>query len=915
VTFLFTDLEGSTRRWEAEPAAMKSALSRHDEILRSAIEAHDGHVVKTTGDGVLAAFSSAPQAALAAVDAQRSLTERTWETAEPLRVRMGLHTGDVELVDGDYHGPPLNRAARLMSVARGGQVLLSHATITLSRDALPDDIEIVDLGEHRLRDLARPERVFQLAGAGLSTEIGGLRTLDVFPGNLPRQATSFVGRDEEIARLVAALSDRRLVTVTGVGGVGKTRLAVQVAAELLPRFADGAWICELAAASDDDTAFAVVAATLSIKPRAGVALDDAIVESLRDKEMLVLLDNCEHLLSAAGSLAEALLRRCPSVSLLATSREGLGVDGEQVWPLRSLAVPREVADITTVSNSHAVQLFVDRATAARPTFTLNDMNVANVVEICRRLDGMPLALELAAARVTAMSPAEIARLLDERFRLLTGGRRTAVERHQTLRATVDWSYSLLDAAERAVFDRLSVFAGSFDAESAAAVVSGDGVEEWDARDALMALIAKSLVVVESIDEDITRYQLLETLRQYGREQLDGAGTTDQWRRRHAQHFAAFAERAGPELQGPDELPWRRRVGYELDNLRAAVTWSLDSPDDEDSQLSVCIIAALAYEGTLRRAGGLAGWAEKAIDRARRPDTSPGRRAAVLGAAGFGFSMRGDFDTARALAVEAVREEISNGSAPNMAIVLSCQMRVVAGDAPGAVDEALRYAALYDERGIDIFHICNLRTIAAIWALHADDLETARREMAVALALGEETGNPSSMVIVSSVLGWVLTDEDPDVSLEHLERSVALTRAGASDVMLSVTLAFIAVHRVRRGEHRAAVDALREAVQHVVADSDLPGCAGVLNSAVTVLANLGQHEAAVAVSGSLEAGALAPVLMVAPVEALARARAVDAARDALGDARYDAARSLGAAMSTEEIVKHALRTLDDVSNEL
>ncbi len=407
--------------------------------------------------------------------------------------------------------------------------------------------------------------------------------------------------------------------------------------------------------------------------------------------------------------------------------------------------------------------------------------------------------------------------------------------------------------------------------------------------------------------------MLETLRQYGREQLDGAGTTDRWRRQHAQYFAAFAEHAAPQLLGADELPWRRRVGQELDNLRAAVTWSLDAEAEDDAQLGIGIIASLAYEGTMRRAAGLAGWAEKALDRARRPETSPGLRAAVLGAAGFGVSMRGDFDRARALADEALREEITaDFPAPNMAITLSTQMRVAAGDALGAVDEALGHATRFEERGVRVFDVCNLRTIAAMWALYADDLETARRESTRALALGEQTGNPSSMAMVCALLGWVLADDDPDASLEHFERSVAFTRSGASDVMLSNALAAIADHRSRRGEHEAAVDSLREALQHVVADGDLPGCAGVLDFGITVLVGLEQHDAAVVVNGNLDAGPLTRALMETPREKVKRTNAVEAARLALGAERFDAALARGAAMTVEEVVEHAFRALDGVT---
>ncbi len=466
VTFLFTDLEGSTRLWERHPEAMRTALARHDEILRDAVGQRSGVVVKTTGDGLHAAFAVAADAVAAAADAQQVLLDEAWALPEPLRVRMGLHTGRAEIRTGDYYGPAVNRAARVSAAAHGGQVVVSHATEELVRDDLPAGAALTDLGEHRLRDLARPERVYQVDAPGLRSDFPPLRSIDAYPTNLPLQLSSFVGREREIATIAKELYDARLVTLTGVGGVGKTRLSIQVAAEVLPHYRDGVWLCELAAATDPDSLAQVVASTLGVAQRPGLDLAASILEYLRGRELLVLLDNCEHLLDAAGRLGEGVLRECAGVRILATSREGLGVEGERVVALRSLGVPEQGAGSDAAAASEAVRLFLERAHAAQAEFELDAASVEAVGEICRRLDGIPLAIELAAARVVAMHPREIADHLDERFRLLTGGRRTAVERHHTLRATVDWSYSLLGPTEQAVFARLGVFAGSFDASAA-----------------------------------------------------------------------------------------------------------------------------------------------------------------------------------------------------------------------------------------------------------------------------------------------------------------------------------------------------------------------------------------------------------------------------------------------------------------
>ncbi|HLM17310.1 MAG TPA: adenylate/guanylate cyclase domain-containing protein, partial [Acidimicrobiia bacterium] len=456
VTFLFTDLEGSTQLWEQYPEAMRDALTRHDAILRDAVVAHGGHLVKTTGDGIHAAFGTASDAVDAAIAAQRELHAADWTSTGPLRVRMGLHTGAAEVRDGDYYGGALNRAARMMAIAHGGQIVASLATSELVRD---DDYDLVDLGEHRLRDLGRPERVFQVVHPALPREFAALTSLESFPTNLPLQSTSFVGRSRELGDVITALATNRVVTMTGVGGVGKTRLALQVGGEVLPQYRDGVWFCELGPVGNPDLVPAVIAGVLGVPQRPGQTSSKSVVMWCERRELLLVLDNCEHLLDAAALMVEAMERACPGVRVLATSREGLGISGERITVLRSLGLPTEGTSAAQAAEVDAVRLFVDRAAAARDDFAVMPDNVDALVQICRRLDGIPLAIELAAARVRMMNPGEIAARLDERFRLLTGGIRTAVERHQTLRQAVDWSYDLLDARERVLLNRLGVFAG------------------------------------------------------------------------------------------------------------------------------------------------------------------------------------------------------------------------------------------------------------------------------------------------------------------------------------------------------------------------------------------------------------------------------------------------------------------------
>ena len=426
VTFLFTDIERSTRLWQEGEVSMREAVARHDQLLGEVIGDHGGVVLSTMGDGLAAAFQTASAAVTCAVAAQRLLDQEPWETAGPLRVRMGLHTGEAELRDGDYFGTAVNRAARLVAVGHGGQIVCSSATAEVA----DTEVAMVDLGEHRLRDLDRPVHVFQIGDGSFPP----LRSLDAFPGNLPLQLTSFVGRQEELAAVAKALEALRLVTLTGTGGVGKTRLAVQAAANLVTGFPDGVWLCELAAAADAVSMLQVVAAALGYIPAPGTALDRGIAEFVGSRRLPVVLDNCEHLLDRVAALAETIVARCPNVAILATSREALDAHGERVIRLRSLPVPQVGATLEQLADCDAARLFLDRAEATGADLTLEDTDGPAIAEICRRLDGIPLAIELAASRAPALAPREIAAHLDERFRLLTGGRRAAVERHRSLLA-------------------------------------------------------------------------------------------------------------------------------------------------------------------------------------------------------------------------------------------------------------------------------------------------------------------------------------------------------------------------------------------------------------------------------------------------------------------------------------------------
>jgi predicted ATPase/class 3 adenylate cyclase len=909
VTFLFTDVEGSTRLWETAPSAMDTAIERHHQLLSAVVEAHGGYVFATGGDGFAVAFTRAGDAIAAAVEAQVALADEAWPADAVIRVRMGLHTGEVVERDGDYFGSAVNRAARLMDLARGGQVVASAATVDVAADTLPPEVTLVDLGEHLLRDLSRREHVFQVEAPRLDSDLALLRSPDVLPGNLPVQPTSFVGRSGEVRDLTEALGRSHLVTVTGVGGVGKTRLAVQVAADLLPAFADGAWLCELSAAGDADTLAQVIASTLGVAQRAGRSLERSIVEFLRPSSLLLVVDNCEHLLDASGRLAADILAECPQVRVLATSREALAVAGEQVWPLRSLEVPEADGGLDAVAGSASVRLFCERAASARPGFALASTNAAAVTEVCRRLDGMPLAIELAAARVSAMTPAEIAGLLDERFRLLTGGRRTAVERHQTLRATVDWSYGLLSASERVVFDRLAVFSGGFTMAAATAVVTGDVTATWDVVDGVGGLVDKSMVVAEPGAGEHTRYQLLETLRQYGRERLDKDGETDRWRRRHAQHFAAFAAEAGRGLRGRDELAWRERMMGDLDNLRSAVVWGLDTGAEEDQRTAVAIVAWLAYESSTRGTG-IGRWAEQAV--AAVAKSTPGHGNAVLGAAAQAAMIRGDFDASERYARAALDEGYApEGPSPCVAPIFLATALMYAGRRDDAARHLDAIESAMVGRDDENYGRSWVQSARVSLSLFADDEDEEIVQAGRAMSLAQGTGNPSNVALASFALGWALRHRHPDEAIAAFDRHVTLARRAANGNGLAVALSLGARVAASRGDADGAKTRLREALEESIRDDDWSFLTVSLDAAVDIFWYLGQAQPAVVLAGAVEstfARMRFPYIANRGPGLAVRIANLERAEKALGKTRYEKARAEGAAMSRQDALAFALQQL-------
>lgn len=577
VTFLFTDIEGSTHLWESYPEAMNAASLQHDNLVREIIAKNGGQVVKGTGDGFHAVFSSASDAVKAALAGQDSIQKADWGLPEAMGVRMGLHSGEAQLRDGDYYGTAVNRASRLMGAGSGGQVLLSDVTAKLIRESLPVGSELVDLGEYSLRDLAVPERVFQLNGAGLLAEFPGLKTRGSSRNNLPESLTSFVGRESESEEVAKMLGATRLLTLIGVGGTGKTRLMLHTARNQVNQFRHGVWLVELAALTDPEQIPGQVASALNLREVPGRSLQDVLVDYLRRKQTLLLLDNCEHLIGACARLAQVLLNDCPQLTILATSREGLGIGGEAIYQVPSLSIPASNGDlkISELTGYESIRLFVERAQTVSPGFQLTPENGEAIVQVCQRLDGIPLAIELAAVRVRMLSPEQIATRLKDHFQLLTGGSRTALPRQQTLQALIDWSWDLLDDQERTVLRRLAVFSGGWNLEAAEAIVSSPEEAGLDVLEELFNLVNKSVVIVEQTPGGESRYHLLETIRQYSRERLIEANEITQARVRHAEYYSRMVSETREHLIVEGDLEWLDLLDTDYSNIRAALEWNLE----------------------------------------------------------------------------------------------------------------------------------------------------------------------------------------------------------------------------------------------------------------------------------------------------------------------------------------------------
>jgi predicted ATPase/class 3 adenylate cyclase len=851
VTFLFTDIEGSTARWDTDAEAMRSALARHDQTLSLAIEDAGGWMFKHTGDGVLGAFERPSGAIDAAIAAQRNLG---------LPVRMGIATGHAEHRNGDYFGPVLNQAARVMSVGHGGQVLVAASTA-----ALVSDIAFVDLGEHSLRGLSQRIRIFQLRADGLDQEFAPLAT--AARGNLPATQNRLVGRDRELARIADALETSRIVTLTGVGGVGKTRLAIGVADQVHGRYPDGAWFVELASVEHADGVFDAVAAAAAIAPNPGREVRDTVCESFASRHALIVLDNCEHLVDAAADLVADLVSHGPGVTVLTTSREALMVDGEVTWAVPSLRVDDGPA-------SAGVELFVERARAVAPSWSPDDHELGTVSEICRHLEGIPLAIELAAARIRSLGTAEILERLEDRFRLLSGGRRRALERHQTLRHAIQWSFDLLDPPEQAVLLRLSVFASGFGLCAAEAVCGDDDVDAFEVIDHVDSLVRKSLLSVDRDHAEI-RFRQLETVRQFAEELLVQSGRANDMRARHARHFADESDEMFEVWRSPEQVRAFEWMDREMENLRLAFAWSADS-DDPDAAIRLAANVGDVARFALRSEAYT--WPEQMLDQARVRNSA--RLVSVLTwASSNAWGLR-NYDLAQRYAKEALALSGQPGYETfvwahiDLAISLLNQ---------GEVDRAIEII----RRGADDPADRRDRFCSAVHPLLLTMLGRHDEALSVIAAVREDVdraGFPVSIGTLRQAEGDALRVSDPAAALEALEIARDTFRSVGATMFEMNALSSIASLYAEQGDMQTSLSHLDAMLSGAAPSIDEGTLHLNLATAAEILASAGSGPSAATIVGWLESRSRPDVVERLTTGALAemqnkrRAQLIEAGND-------------------------------------
>ncbi len=886
VTFLFTDVEGSTRLWDAHPEDMQGALERHDQILRSAITGHAGMVFSTAGDSFAAAFRTPVDGLMAAIAAQLALASEAW-AGPTIKVRMGLHSGSAQERDGDYFGPTLNRAARIMAAGHGGQILLSEV---MARTEAPGSVTIVDLGTHHLKDLGEPQRIFEATHPDLPETTSPLRSLDIRRDNLPAVLTTFIGRRKELEVLGSLIRDNRLVVLTGVGGTGKTRMAVEAARDLITDHPDGAWLIELAPVTNPALTMTAIGDAWGLRAGEGLPIDEVVLRHLYAKKLVLLVDNCEHLLDGVTAAVRSILDNCPGVRIVATSRESLGVPGEAILQVPSLGLPSQVRP---VANTEAGRLFLDRAKTAQPGFEPSSDDLAAITRIVTRIDGIPLGLELAAARLRTLSPADLADRLDRSFRILSGSSKTAMPRQRTLQATIDWSHDLLTSEERGVFRRLATFSGGFGLVAAEAVVAGDGIEDFDVIDQLDSLVDKSLVL---FDHAASRYRMLEPVRQYAQERLASSGEADRVQLAHAAHFADFVVTAGPLIRGPEQREWSRLVSNDYDNIRAAFATLLEA-GDLDRYLAVAFQLETYWQHRSMQLEAI-DTLEAALDAASTKTSTTsilkGRWAAARLAAEI--TKPSGIEHGRA-GLALAKESGDPNAIGRMALALGTAIRHATTD-PEYLEHLVEGRRLLAEnpepwwweptweRGI-------IQLLLGAYLPSDDDQIVAH--FLEAIRLFEEVGD-------AALLGATLTDSptlwgkvDNDWIMNNLHRGIAILREADIPYWEGHALQTLGIMSEVAGDHEPAVEALGEAAALLQDMGDLSCWATSTRYLALAEASLGETSGA-----ARRISAVIDLMPALPMQEVATPRTLDAAARVLaeaGDLR-GAAVVLGKAMALE-----------------
>jgi predicted ATPase/class 3 adenylate cyclase len=902
VTFLFTDIEGSTRLWERYPDLMPEVIARHDRLMRQAVTEHRGVVFKMVGDAVCAAFATPVDGLAATIAAQRRLDAEVWGEVGTIRVRMALHSGAAELRDNDYFGQPLNRVARLLSTGHGGQILLSRVVAEAVQPTLPDGITLRDMGEHRLKDLQRAERIAQVVVAGLRDEFPALKSLDYRPHNLPLQPTPLIGRERELREAPVLAGDEavRIVTFTGPGGMGKTRLAIHIAAELLDAFADGVYFISLAQVNDPELVGPAIVQTLGLREKPGQTVRDTIVDYLASKDLLLVLDNFEQVLPAAPLVAD-LLAACPGVKVLVTSRARLHLRGELEYAIPPLELPKpgQPVEVEHLLGCSAVRLFVDRAQSVKPDFTLTTGNAPDVVAICRRLDGWPLAIELAAARVRLLTPKAMLARLTRSLDVLSGGQRDLPDRHQTLRGTIAWSYDLLDPGGQALFRRLAVFAGGWSLEAAEAIVA-DGAD--DVLDGLMALIDHHLVQRHDVDDE-PRFTMLRTIADFGLEQLDAQGEAFDLRAQHAAWFLELARSAEQSLDRRGQEQALDLLDREHDNLVAALHWYQEQEPTDGLQLGTALWRFWRTRGYLTEGRALL----DALLEARSFMTPPEVQAQALSGAAMLALEQDDFHCATEYSNEALAIYEEAGSARGHAIPLLCLGSVAAkqGDFTRAApffERSLEVARATRDDYSGIFAIRNL----AIVALVHGDVEQARAQLQESLRLARARGDQSAMASALGNLGFIaLRQGQLDTARAAFEETLALARKLRDKVRTSAVLQTLGSTAADQGDTQQALSYYQECLTLCRELGNRLQAISCLEEMAYMALVLGLPEQAAWFYGATDALRVAYDAPLMALELAEREPHLAATRAALGERAFDVAWQRGMAATLDEALARGL----------